>query len=227
MYPDDEAEATGGPAPNQGAAPEGQAGAGSSGSVPEGDGGAEDARSGSGPDEDARAASQPGEETVWPLGETLHMSPGAQSRGVPEEQPPARSLNEREVKVVNVFQLEEKEATFVLLQDGRGRRMPIWIGPHEAIAIYIALQKDQHNLHRPLTHDLLKNVIEKLDGKVERLTIDDIWQETYYARLVLNVGGRWVDIDCRPSDGIAIALRAQAPIYVAEEVLDTCKVGEE
>jgi bifunctional DNase/RNase len=69
--------------------------------------------------------------------------------------------------------------------------------------------------------------VEKLGGKVERLTIDDMWQDTFYARLIVSVDGRWIDIDCRPSDGIAVALRAQAPIYVADEVLESCRLSEE
>jgi uncharacterized protein len=153
---------------------------------------------------------------------------GGPSGETAESRPPARSLKEREVKVVNVFQAEERsEYTFVLLQDGRGRKLPIWIGQPEAVAIYIALQKEPQDFHRPLTHDLLKNVVEKLGGRIDRLTIDDMWQDTFYARLVLQVGDQWMDIDCRPSDGIAVALRARAPIYVAEEVLDACKIAEE
>ncbi|HET6385904.1 MAG TPA: bifunctional nuclease family protein [Armatimonadota bacterium] len=145
-----------------------------------------------------------------------------------EGRPPARSLNEREVKVLNIFQYEERsDYTFVLLQDGRGRKLPIWIGQEQAQAIFIALRKEQYDFHRPLTHDLLKNVVEKLGGKIERLTIDDVWQDTFYARLVLILGDRTIDVDCRPSDGIALALRAQAPIYVADEVLDSCRLRDE
>jgi hypothetical protein len=153
---------------------------------------------------------------------------GDPDRSGGEERPPERSINEREVKVLNVFQYEDRsDLTFVLLQDGRGRKLPIFIGQAEALAIYIALQKENRDFHRPLTHDLLKSAIEKLGAKIERLTIDDMWQDTFYARLVLNRGGSWIDIDCRPSDGIAVALRAQAPIYVADEILDSCRLNEE
>lgn len=147
-----------------------------------------------------------------------------------EERPPSRSTAEREVKVLNVYQYphdERQDLTFVLLQDGRGRKLPIFIGQPEALAIVIGLQKEQHDFHRPLTHDLLKNVVEKLGGKIDRLTIDDIWQDTFYARLVVAVGDHWIDVDCRPSDGIAVALRAQVPIYVSEQVLEDCHYREE
>jgi uncharacterized protein len=149
------------------------------------------------------------------------------SGGGPEERPPARSLEEREVKVLNVFQEANGEHIFVLLRDGRGRILPILIGMDQAQAISIALHKEGNPIHRPLTHDLLKNIIEKLGARVERLTIDDMWQDTFYARLVLNVSGKIIDIDCRPTDGIAVALRTQAPIYVAEEVMESCRLPEE
>ena len=212
MFPDDEIENPGGGDPNQASGTE-NAGKGGNGQTNAGEG----ARPGmpfSG-EPHPFAGKNPAEQTP---SEARHQ----------EGRPPSRSLNEREVKVINVFQYEERaDLTFVLLQDGRGRNLPIFIGQAEALAIFIALQKDNRDFHRPLTHDLLKNIVEKLGGKVERLTIDDMWQDTFYARLVINMNGEWVDVDCRPSDGIAVALRAQAPIYVADEVLDTCRLPED
>lgn len=154
--------------------------------------------------------------------------PAENGRPADGERPPERSITEREVKVVNVFQYEDKqEHHFVLLQDSRDRKLPIWIGQPEALAIYVGLQKENANFHRPFTHDLLRSIVEKLGAKIERLTIDDMWQDTFYARLVISVDSRWMDIDCRPSDGIAVALRAGAPIYVSDEVLEACKIAEE
>ncbi|HEX2999233.1 MAG TPA: bifunctional nuclease family protein, partial [Armatimonadota bacterium] len=80
---------------------------------------------------------------------------------------------------------------------------------------------------RPMTHDLLKNIIERLGARVERLTIDDLWQETYYAKISLAVGDKIIDVDTRPSDGIALAMRADAPIYVSEAVLEEANRPQE
>lgn len=208
MFPDDESDATGGVPPS------GESGRDRSPSEDlEGEGSTP-------PDEGAPSSARP-------FGESLSFSEG-DPQPEREDRPPERSLHEREVKVLNVYQYEERsDLTFVLLQDGRGRKLPIFIGGAEALSIYIALQKENSNFHRPLTHDLLKNVVEKLGGKIERLTIDDMWQDTFYARLVINVDNKLIDVDCRPSDGIAVALRARAPIYVADEVIEACRLPEE
>src|ERR1035438_9501434 len=90
---------------------------------------------------------------------------------------------------------------FVLLVDKRGRRLPIWIGKCEAIAIQLKLQG--LGVARPMTHDLLCNSVERLGGRGTRLLIDDIWQKVFYAKLCLEVEGsaEEVQVDCRPSDG--------------------------
>lgn len=99
-----------------------------------------------------------------------------------------------------------------------GRYLPIWIGNFEADAIAIPLQNVQ--VSRPLTHDLLKSVISALGGQVISVVINDLAEETFYAKLVVDAGGRHLEIDSRPSDAIALAVRLQVPIYVAESVLD-------
>jgi hypothetical protein len=142
----------------------------------------------------------------------------------PENRVP-RALNEKEVKVLGVFEhaaepgLTAGPQTFVLLQDNHGRKVPIWIGRYEAFAISSALEGEQFD--RPMTHDLIKLVIEKLGAEVERIIIDDLWQDTFYAKLVVSLNGNTIEIDCRPSDAVAVALRTRAPIYMAESVIDS------
>ena len=95
--------------------------------------------------------------------------------------------------------------------------IPILIGPAEAQAIQMELERTGKP-PRPLTHDLLKNILDTLHAKVDRIVISDLRDETYYARIYLKTRDGMVDVDARPSDAIALALRANAPIYVAEEV---------
>lgn len=135
-----------------------------------------------------------------------------------EQRPDRGEVRPREVKVVGVFEYEAAHDYFVLLRDSHGRQLPIQIGPFEAHSIYMVLQGEQPP--RPLTHDLFKTVIERLGAKIDSLTIDDLFNATYYAKLALQVEEGIIDIDTRPSDGIALALRAGAPIYVAETVLE-------
>jgi len=132
-----------------------------------------------------------------------------------------RALNEKEVKIVNVYEAVpegQPVQTFVLLRDNRGRELRIYVLRDVALAISLALESETPD--RPFTHDLMKNILERLSVTVERVTIDDLWQETFYARITLDNKGETLDIDARPSDAIALALRYRAPIYVAEEVLE-------
>ena len=99
-----------------------------------------------------------------------------------------------------------------------GRYLPIWIGHFEADAIAIPMQNVQ--VSRPLTHDLLRSVISALGGTVVSVVINDLADETFYAKLIVDAGGRHLEIDSRPSDAIALAVRTGVPIYVAESVLD-------
>lgn len=106
----------------------------------------------------------------------------------------------------------------VLKEESGSRFLPIWIGPFEADAITLQLQGV--DAPRPLTHDLLKTVIETLGGEVLHIVISGLEKNTYYARIVLDVDGDTVEIDSRPSDAIALGVRVNAPVYVAEEVMD-------
>lgn len=133
--------------------------------------------------------------------------------------------NEVPVKVVGVFEDQEGK-TFVVLRDSAGRNLPIWIGPFEALAITLALYPERVLLPRPLTHDLLKNIIEKLHVQVEKIVVDDLFHDTYYAKIYLAVEDRVIFVDSRPSDAIALALRVSAPIYVLERVFLEASKGE-
>ncbi|GIV74173.1 MULTISPECIES: bifunctional nuclease family protein [Caldilinea] len=106
----------------------------------------------------------------------------------------------------------------VLKEENSERFLPIWIGPFEADAITLQLQGME--APRPLTHDLLKSVIETLGAEVLHIVINSLERNTYYARIVLEMNGDTIEIDSRPSDAIALAVRVGVPIYVAEEVME-------
>jgi hypothetical protein len=110
----------------------------------------------------------------------------------------------------------------VILRDKDGQRvLPIWIGMFEANAI--ALQIENVAPPRPMTHDLLRNVIQDLDASVEKVVVYDLQENTYYALIYLSLRGDTVTVDARPSDAIALALRTRAPIFVEDAVIDNAK----
>ena len=96
--------------------------------------------------------------------------------------------------------------------------LPIWVGIFEANAI--ALQLENVTTPRPMTHDLLKNMIGELEGRVMRIVINDLRDSTFFAQIRVLTGGKTLEVDARPSDAIALALRTEAPIFVAQTVLD-------
>ena len=102
------------------------------------------------------------------------------------------------------------------------RLLPIWIGPFEAEAIAIQLQGNQPT--RPLTHDLLKAMIGTLGGSVSHILISDLSDNTFFAQIVVKLDGKDLEVDSRPSDAIALAVRVEAPIYVAESVMDAAAI---
>ena len=107
----------------------------------------------------------------------------------------------------------------VILRDQEGQRvLPIWVGIFEANAI--ALQIENVTTPRPMTHDLLRNVISDLKASVERIVVCDLQDNTYYALIYLNRNGETMAIDARPSDAIALALRSNAPVFAKESVLN-------
>jgi bifunctional DNase/RNase len=110
----------------------------------------------------------------------------------------------------------------VILKDKDGDRvLPIWVGIFEANAI--ALQIENIATPRPMTHDLLRNIITDLDGQVDRVVVSDLKDNTFFAIIHLTVKGEAVVVDARPSDAIALALRTRAPILVEETVIDNAK----
>lgn len=121
--------------------------------------------------------------------------------------------------------LMSQHRVVVLKESDSERYLPIWIGPFEADAITIELQGVE--VARPLTHDLLKRVISMLGAQVSHVVINDLQNDTFYARILLDVDGEEIEVDSRPSDAIALAVRAKAPIFVAEEVMERAGIVPE
>jgi bifunctional DNase/RNase len=110
----------------------------------------------------------------------------------------------------------------IILRDQEGQKvLPIWVGMFEANAI--ALQIENVATPRPMTHDLLKNIITDLEATVQRIVVCDLKDNTFYALIYLLVDGRAVAVDARPSDAIALALRTKAPIFVEETVIENAR----
>jgi bifunctional DNase/RNase len=106
----------------------------------------------------------------------------------------------------------------ILKEKSTERYLPIWIGAAEADAIAVKLQ--DVTVPRPLTHDLLQSVVDVLGATVNSIIVSDLKNDTFYARILLNVDGGVVEVDSRPSDALALAVRAEVPIYAEESVLD-------
>ncbi len=113
----------------------------------------------------------------------------------------------------------------VLKEEGMDRYLAIWIGPYEADAITIKLQGVE--IARPLTHDLLEQGIRKLGAQVSHILVNDLHDDTFYARVVMDREGERIELDSRPSDAIALAVRVQAPIFVSESVMERAGVVPE
>ena len=110
----------------------------------------------------------------------------------------------------------------VLRETDSKRYLPIWIGPFEADAIAMAIQG--HEPQRPMTHDLLKAMIGDLGGQLAHIMVNDIQDNTFFARIVIEQNGRLVEVDARPSDAIALAVRTDVPIFVEARVIDQAGV---
>ncbi len=143
-----------------------------------------------------------------------------------------RNLAEKEVKVLNVYKHQQDGAPpqhLVSLRDNRGRRVHIYVAQPEAYSIKYAMDYavDSEAPERPQTHDLMKIFFDKVGVQLERIIIDDLWQETFYAKMsIIKPNGEYAEIDARPSDAIAMALRMHAPIYMAESVLEATNKPE-
>ncbi len=113
----------------------------------------------------------------------------------------------------------------ILREVGADRYLPIWVGPYEAEAITVALQEVE--MIRPLTHDLLKNVFATFNAKVKRIEIVALKEDIFYGNIVADVNGQETNVDSRPSDAIALAVRAHVPILVHESVIQNAGITPE
>ena len=110
----------------------------------------------------------------------------------------------------------------VVLKDDAERFLPIWIGPFEADAIRIALEGNQ--VARPLTHDLFKNLLQQVGGAPSHIVVTTLRDETFFAQIVMTLNGKEIDLDSRPSDAIALAVRFQVPMYVEAAVMQQAAI---
>jgi uncharacterized protein len=139
-----------------------------------------------------------------------------------EEPLPGTRLVEMTVESVRVHMLSSRHV--VILKDtDRERYLPIWIGPWEASAIAMKLQGLAPD--RPLTHDLFAATLQELEVRVDRVVIATLAEETYHARLILEQAGRTIEVDARPSDALALAVRAGGRIFASEAVLEQAALG--
>jgi bifunctional DNase/RNase len=118
--------------------------------------------------------------------------------------------------------LTNQQRIVVLREVDAERYLPIWIGPYEAESITVALQEVE--VARPQTHDLLKNVFTTLNAHLVRIEVISLRDEVFYGNIVADIDGQTVEIDSRPSDAIALAVRAHVPILVSKEVMDTAGI---
>jgi uncharacterized protein len=139
-----------------------------------------------------------------------------------EEPLPGTKLVEMVVESVRVHMLSSRHVV-ILKETERDRYLPIWIGPWEASAIAMKLQGLAAD--RPLTHDLFAAALEGLGARVDRVIISSLAEETFHARLLLEHQGRTIEVDARPSDSLALAVRAGGRIFVVESVLEQAALG--
>jgi bifunctional DNase/RNase len=123
-----------------------------------------------------------------------------------------------EMKIKHIAVEQESKSPIVFLTDMEETRyLPIWIGPFEAQSIVQVIEGMR--TPRPMTHDLMKTVVDQLGAKVQRIIISDLQDQTFFAKIFLEQDGREIEVDARPSDSLALALRCKAPIFVTESVV--------
>jgi len=128
-----------------------------------------------------------------------------------------------EVRITGVLFDNQNNSPVMLLKDVESNKvLPIFIGPIEATAIAYAL--DNIKVTRPMTVDLLKLLVDGLHVKVKRVLVSSLKNDTFYAEIIIENNGKLLSIDARPSDSVGLAVRAKAPIYVAEEVMETAGI---
>jgi bifunctional DNase/RNase len=129
----------------------------------------------------------------------------------------------KEFKIFSLMLIPMPAQYVVYLEEVGGTRLiPIWIGVNEGNAIVYKLQDE--NLPRPMTHDLMADILQTLDLRIEKITVSDLKDNTYYAVIDMWQGNNNYSIDSRPSDAIALSVRMESPIYVSQAVLDKCPV---
>ena len=121
--------------------------------------------------------------------------------------------------------LMSQQRIVILKELDSERFLPIWIGPYEAEAITLSLNEVE--VVRPLTHDLLRNIINDLGAQVLRVNITELRDDVFYARIILQVNGQEMEIDSRPSDAIALAVRVHVPVFVDDEVMEAASTEPE
>ena len=127
-------------------------------------------------------------------------------------------MKEIEFRIKGLMMDPLTNAPIVVLQDTAGDAlMPLWVGIFEANAI--AMQIEKVELPRPMTHDLIKTILDHLEIEVTKVVVSELRDNTFYARIFLRSGDRMITIDSRPSDAIAVALRTDSPIFITDEVL--------
>lgn len=137
-----------------------------------------------------------------------------------------RKTDSIEMSVAGLTLDQVTRTPIVVLKDPENKlHLPIWIGLLEATAM--ATELEGIKMQRPMTHDLLKNVLSEVGGSVQFVEITELKEDTYYALITFEVGGREVTIDSRPSDAIALALRSKSPIYVAKRVLESSSIPQQ
>jgi len=130
-----------------------------------------------------------------------------------------------EMKVENLVFDPLTNTPIIILRDLMGKKsLPIWVGYPEATAI--ALQMESVTTPRPMTHDLIKNILSSVNMRVNYIYVNDLRDSTFYAVISIGSGDNLVEVDSRPSDAIAVALRLNAPIYVNQKVLESAKEFE-
>jgi len=135
----------------------------------------------------------------------------------------------QDVQIYGVSLAVVRKQPMVLVQtDGGSKFLPIWVGHPEAAAIVMKLQKAA--TPRPMTHDLVTDILSQLDAQVVRVAVTELRENTFFAQVTIQQDGSEIDVDSRPSDAIALAVRAEAPIFVADDVIEESAIefeGEE
>ncbi len=129
---------------------------------------------------------------------------------------------------VKVWRLgRNSDSQYLLILRGEEERpLPMVIGPCEAMAIWSVVGRGESKERRPMTHDLLRDLVEQLGGRIVKVVIDDLWNGVYYAKLHIAVDGEVVTVDARPSDAVALGLRAEAPLFATDSVLVAASAPE-